>query len=45
MLGRQEMTVRALAKKIGRPESTVSKAINHGRFPLVRAQIMEALGV
>lgn len=45
MLDRNEMTVRALAQQIGYPETTVSKAINHGKFPLVRAKIREVLGV
>lgn len=45
MLDRDEMTNRELAKLVGHPESTVSRAINHNRYPLVRAKILEVLGV
>jgi len=41
----REMTTRELAKLIGHPISTVSKAINHGVFPRVRTKILEALNV
>ncbi len=37
------MSVRGLAKQIGHHESVVSKSINHGRFPRVRAKIEEVL--
>lgn len=43
MLDRDDMTVTALATLIGRPVSTVSKAINHARYPRVRAKILEVL--
>lgn len=33
----------ALAKLVGHPRSTVSKAVNHGRFPRVLKKIEEAL--
>lgn len=45
MLERDELTVRELAKIVGHDESVVSKAIRHGKFPRVRAKIMEALDV
>jgi IS30 family transposase len=32
-----------LAREIGHHPSVVSKAINHGRFPRVRAKVKEAL--
>lgn len=38
------MSVRQLGRRIGHHESVVSKAINHGVFPLVRAKIAEVLG-
>lgn len=38
-------TVSALSEKIGRPRSSVSRAINNGVFPELRKQIMEALGL
>jgi hypothetical protein len=40
-----KVTNRELAQKIGHDEATVSKAINHGLYPRVRAKIAEALGV
>jgi len=39
-----DLSVKALAAKVGHPRETVSKAINHGRFPRVRAKIVEVLG-
>lgn len=36
-------TVRELARRVEHDEAVVSKAINHGKFPRVRAKIMEAL--
>jgi hypothetical protein len=48
MLGRspaERVTVRELARRVGHDEAVVSKAINHGLFPRVRAKIMEALDV
>ena len=33
----------ALAKIVGHPRSTVSKAVNHGRYPRVLVKIEEAL--
>lgn len=38
-------TVAALAAHIGRPSSTVSRAIHTNKFPLVRQQIAEALNL
>lgn len=38
-------SVAELARDIGRPRSTVSQAIHHGRFPRVRKQVKEALAV
>lgn len=40
-----EMGVGELATKVKHDISVVSKAINHGRFPRVRAKILEALDV
>ena len=39
-----DLSVKALAAKVGHPRETVSKAINHGRCPRVRAKIVEVLG-
>ena len=39
----REMTRSDLAKLLGHDLSVISKAINHGRFPRVRAKILEAL--
>lgn len=45
-LWRKRMTIEALSRKLRRPRSTVSKAINReGRFPLVREQVRKALGL
>jgi hypothetical protein len=46
-LVREGITIKTLARKLRprRPRSTVSKAINQNRFPLVRKQISEALGI
>lgn len=38
-------SVKALAVKIGRPRSTVSKAIHTDRFPLVRKQVAQKLKI
>lgn len=38
-------TFTALAKCIGHPRSTVSKAVNHGRYPNVVRKVEELLGV
>lgn len=42
-LATQDMSVSALAKKIGRRRDTVSVAIHSNRFPIVKRQIEEAL--
>ena len=39
----RDMTSRQLATHVGHDLSVVSKAINHGRFPRVRAKILEVL--
>lgn len=41
----RRLTIEALSRKLkpARPRSTVSKAINQYRFPLVRQQIKKAL--
>ena len=39
----KDLTVGALARKVGHHQSVVSKAINHGRFPRVRGKILEEL--
>jgi DNA invertase Pin-like site-specific DNA recombinase len=39
----QGYTFTALAKRVGHPRSTVSKAVNHGRFPNVLRKVEEAL--
>lgn len=38
-------SIQDLADRIDRPRSTVSQAINQGRFPRVRKQIEEALAL
>lgn len=38
-----DIRITDLAKRIGHDISVVSKAINHGRFPRVRAKIEEVL--
>lgn len=43
-LWRRGSSITALARSIKRPRSTVSQAINHGRFPRVRQEIQKALG-
>jgi IS30 family transposase len=40
---RSNLTVTALAGRIGRRRDTVSKAINSGRFPKIRQRIREEL--
>lgn len=45
MLDLGELTVREIARRVGHPEATVSKAINHGKYPRVRAKILETLDV
>jgi hypothetical protein len=40
-----ERSIAALARKIRRPRSTVSQAINHGRFPLVLQKVMREVNV
>lgn len=42
-LAAADLSLNALAKRVGHPRATVSKAINHGRFPFVRAKILEVL--
>lgn len=42
---RMGLSLTRLAGAIGHDPSVVSKAINHGRFPRVRAKIKEALRV
>jgi hypothetical protein len=37
------MSVSKLARRIKRPRPTVSKAIHHGKFPLVLKRIKEVL--
>lgn len=39
------LSLTAFSEDIGFPRSTVSKAINQGVFPKVRARIAEALGI
>ena len=39
------MSVSSLANVIGRPRSSVSKAINKGIFPKVRREIADFLGL
>jgi|GEM_PF-3104962 len=41
----RELTVRQLALNVGHDEATVSKAINHGRYPRVVIKVKEALSV
>jgi DNA-binding transcriptional regulator WhiA len=41
----RELSITALADKLSLPRSTVSKAINSGRFPRVRAAIAKALAL
>lgn len=43
--GPRGLTVRKLALDVGHDEAVVSKAINHGRYPLVLRKVKEALGV
>lgn len=43
--GSRALKMKELAKIVGHPVTTVSQAVNHERFPRVRAKIMEALGV
>ena len=43
--GPRGMSVTKLAEKVGHPISTVSRAINHGRYPRVRAKIERLLNV
>jgi len=40
-----DLTIASLGRKLSpiRPRTTVSQAIHHGRFPLVRKQIEEVL--
>lgn len=40
----REMTASELARRVGHDLSVVSKAINHGKFPRVRAKIQQVLG-
>jgi len=39
------LTMTALAAKIRRPRSSVSRAVNHGKHPRLLQQVKEALGV
>jgi DNA-binding Xre family transcriptional regulator len=39
----RDMTARSLAAQVGHDLAVVSKAINHGKFPRVRAKILEVL--
>lgn len=39
----REMTRTQLAQKVGHDLAVVSKAINHGHYPRVRAKILEVL--
>ena len=39
-----DLRIGDIAKKTGHDISVVSKAINHGRFPRVRAKIEELVG-
>lgn len=41
----QGLTFTALAEIVGHPRPTVSKAVNHGRFPRVLKKVQEALCV
>lgn len=43
LAGDRARSVTKLAKLIGRRRDTVSRAINQGRFPLVREQIERAI--
>lgn len=45
MLLQRGQTITSLGAKINRPRSTVSQAIHQNRFPRVRKQIEEALGL
>lgn len=40
---KQGLSFTELAKQIGHPRPTVSKAVNHGRFPRVHAKIVAYL--
>lgn len=40
---KKDITFRQLATQVGHPRSTVSKAVNHGRFPRVLKKIKDAL--
>jgi predicted transcriptional regulator len=40
-----DKTIADLARDIQRPRSTVSQAINHGRFPNVVRKVKEALAI
>lgn len=42
---RQGIKLRELAATVGHDVAVVSKAINHGRYPLVLVKIKEVLGV
>lgn len=44
-LVRRDLTIGTLAELIGFPRSSVSKAINQGVFPKIRARIAEELGL
>ncbi|BET67178.1 hypothetical protein ASA1KI_20960 [Opitutales bacterium ASA1] len=44
-LGRRDLSVSQLAEQIRRDRSTVSQAINQGRFPRVQVLIRQALGL
>lgn len=44
-LVRRDLGIAALAREINRPRTTVSQAINHGRFPRVVRQVRKALAI